>query len=516
MRRTIHAHVGPTNSGKTHHALEALSSARSGVYCGPLRLLAFEIHDRLNTGSVPCTLRTGQEVIEVEGADHVSCTVEMTALQTTVEVGVLDEIQMISHPERGWAWSRVLLGLPAEHLHVCGSGDALPLIRSLVAACGDELVEHEYERLTPLKVSPSLDGDLSRVRRGDCVVAFSRREIFGLKQQVEAASGLRCGVVYGSLPPETRREQAKLFNDPTKAEEVLVASDAVGMGLNLNIQRVIFASLSKFDGESVRPLEPTEVKQIAGRAGRYRSLYAAGEVTCLDQRDMPRLRASLGAPLAPLETAGLAPTFDQLQLLDRASRRTLDFADLLRYFEESARLDRRYFCCALEHLVLKAEVIGEVDLPLWERHLLCQAPLDARDALHTHLLHLWARDLSRGGSVKLRYSPPSRPPESHSELQALESYFRALDGFLWLQQRFPNAFAEHADAAHDYRQRSKELIEQALNDGLPAPVAKDGSVPEWKSATPPARAPMQRRRRELPPSSPRSKRKTSRKSVSER
>ena len=109
-----------------------------------------------------------------------------------IEVGVLDEIQMISHPERGWAWSRVLLGLPAEHLHVCGSGDALPLIRSLVAACGDELVEHEYERLTPLKVSPSLDGDLSRVRRGDCVVAFSRREIFGLKQKVEAASGLRC------------------------------------------------------------------------------------------------------------------------------------------------------------------------------------------------------------------------------------------------------------------------------------------------------------------------------------
>jgi ATP-dependent RNA helicase SUPV3L1/SUV3 len=97
------------------------------------------------------------------------------------------------------------------------------------------------------------------------VVAFSRREIFQLKQKVEEATGLRCGVVYGSLPPETRREQAKRFNDPAEAEEVLVASDAIGMGLNLNIQRVVFASLAKYDGEQVRPLEPTEVKQIAGR-----------------------------------------------------------------------------------------------------------------------------------------------------------------------------------------------------------------------------------------------------------
>jgi ATP-dependent RNA helicase SUPV3L1/SUV3 len=265
MKRVIHAHVGPTNSGKTHHALEALASAASGVYCGPLRLLAFEIHDRLNSGSVPCTLRTGQELIEVANSQHTACTVEMTSLQRPLEVGVLDEVQMLSHPERGWAWSRVVLGLPARQLHVCGSADALPLIRSLVEACGDELVEHHYERLTPLSVTDSLNGDLSRVRRGDCVVAFSRREIFQLKQKVEEATGLRCGVVYGSLPPETRREQAKRFNDPAEAEEVLVASDAIGMGLNLNIQRVVFASLAKYDGEQVRPLEPTEVKQIAGR-----------------------------------------------------------------------------------------------------------------------------------------------------------------------------------------------------------------------------------------------------------
>lgn len=397
----------------------------------------------------------------------------MTHTHTQVEVGVLDEVQMLSHPERGWAWSRVLLGLPARHLHVCGSADALPLLRSLAESCGDSLVEHEYERLTPLRVSSSLCGDLGRVRAGDCVVAFSRREIFQLKQRVEAASGLRCGVVYGSLPPETRRTQARLFNDPNEAEQVLVASDAIGMGLNLNIQRVIFASLSKFDGEEVRPLQPTEVKQIAGRAGRFRSLYGSGEVTCLHQKDMAALHTSLHAPLEPLSAAGLAPSFEQLQLLDRASRHSLDYADLLRYFEDSARLDRKYFCCALEPVVLKAELLSGLSLPLYERHLLCQAPLDAKDLLHAHLLHLWARDLSGGVPVKLRYAPPRRAPESHAELKALESYFRALDGYLWLGLRFPNAFADHTDTAKEYRETCAGLIDQALLNGLPTTAAAE-------------------------------------------
>ena len=100
------------------------------------------------------------------------------------------------------------------------------------------------------------------------------------------------------------------------------------MGLNLNIQRVIFASLSKFDGVSVRALEPTEVKQIAGRAGRYRSLFAAGEVSCLNEGDLAALRTALEAPLRPLSRSGLAPTFEQLELFDRASGHRLRFGEL--------------------------------------------------------------------------------------------------------------------------------------------------------------------------------------------
>ena len=142
----------------------------------------------------------------------------------------------------------------------------------------------------------SLGGDLARVRPGDCVVAFSRREIFSLRQRIEASSSLSCSVVYGSLPPETRKAQAARFNDSTQPERVLVASDAIGMGLNLNIRRVVFSSLDKFDGEAVRPLTPS-VRQIAGRAGRP----AAAPPPRSSPRRRRRLRAGLAAPLPPLE-----------------------------------------------------------------------------------------------------------------------------------------------------------------------------------------------------------------------
>lgn len=114
---------------------------------------------------------------------------------------------------------------------------------------------------------------------GDCIVAFSRNDIHSIKREIERRTQYRCCVVYGNLPPETRVSQATLFNDPQSEYDVLVASDAIGMGLNLNISRVVFSTLWKFDGIERRPLTDSEIKQIAGRAGRFRSLFPTGEVT---------------------------------------------------------------------------------------------------------------------------------------------------------------------------------------------------------------------------------------------
>lgn len=236
VQRKIVLHVGPTNSGKTYHALKRLEQADTGVYAGPLRLLAHEVYTRLNANGKLCDLLTGDEKIVQggDGAQMKSCTVEMVPLNTDFDVAVIDEIQMIGDKVRGWAWTQALLGLKAKEIHLCGEERSVPLIRELAASMGDEMEIHTYKRLSPLEtMSTSLKRQTSRLRKGDCVVVFSRVGIHLMKTEIEKATQKRVAIVYGSLPPEIRAQQAKLFNDPDNDYDILVASDAIGMGLNL-------------------------------------------------------------------------------------------------------------------------------------------------------------------------------------------------------------------------------------------------------------------------------------------
>lgn len=249
--RKIILHVGPTNSGKTHQALRALAAAKNGVYAGPLRLLAQEIFRRFNTGQIVpagadpndppekhirlCNLMTGEEQKVVsEDATLTSCTVEMLNYSWFYDVAVVDEIQMMADSARGGAWTSAVLGLSVRELHLCGEDTVIPIIKELVKETQDEVIINRYERLTPLVVAAkSLGNNIENVQKGDCVVTFSRNGIFAIKNQIEAKTGLRCALAYGRLPPEVRNEQAAKFNDPDSGYDVLVGSDAIGMGLNL-------------------------------------------------------------------------------------------------------------------------------------------------------------------------------------------------------------------------------------------------------------------------------------------
>lgn len=239
VQRTVHIHVGPTNSGKTYHALKRLEQASTGIYLGPLRLLAHEVYTRLNAKGKTCALITGEEqrMPQDEPPTMFSCTVEMAPLGAQYfDVAVIDEIQMINHPERGWAWTQAFLGLRTAEIHLCGEARTVPLLKELCALVGDKVHIHEYERLTPLQVqSESLGGNLNSLEKGDCIVAFTVLGIHALRKTIEQRTGKNCAIVYGSLPPETRAQQARLFNDPDNDYDFLVASDAIGMGLNLYV-----------------------------------------------------------------------------------------------------------------------------------------------------------------------------------------------------------------------------------------------------------------------------------------
>ncbi len=174
---------------------------------------------------------------------------------------------MIGDDQRGWAWTRALQGLPANEIHLCGDASALPLVKQMCEDMGEPLSVMNYDRFTDLEIQPgALPRDYTSVEPGDCIVAFSRRDIFDIKTDIERRTNHKCCVIYGALPPEMRRHQAALFNEPNNGFDILVASDAVGMGLNLNIRRVIFHKVQKFEGYNTIPVSTSQIKQIAGKS----------------------------------------------------------------------------------------------------------------------------------------------------------------------------------------------------------------------------------------------------------
>ncbi|CAA6665174.1 unnamed protein product [Spirodela intermedia] len=381
------AHRLPLRTHQQRQDLQRVAEiheAEKAVYCSPLRLLAMEVFDKVNATGVYCSLLTGQEHKAVPFSRHTACTVEMVSTEELYEVAVIDEIQMMADPTRGCAWTRALLGLMADEIHLCGDPSVLAMVRKLCADTGDELVEKHYQRFKPLVVEAlTLRGDLRNVRAGDCIVAFSRREIFEVKLAVEKFTPHRCCVIYGALPPETRRQQAGLFNEEGNQYDVLVASDAVGMGLNLNIRRVVFYSLSKYDGEKVVPVGASQVKQIAGRAGRRGSRYPDGLVTTFQSGDLPYLVDCLRRPFEEVKQVGLFPFFEQVELF-AGQFPELPFPQLLDKFRQSCRLDGAFFLSRHDHVKKVANLLERVEgLSLVDRFNFCLPPKRKRKPLTT-------------------------------------------------------------------------------------------------------------------------------------
>ncbi|CAK9440270.1 uncharacterized protein LODBEIA_P43700 [Lodderomyces beijingensis] len=312
MKRKIIMHVGPTNSGKTYQSLQKLAQSKTGYYAGPLRLLAREIWDRYEQSGVRCNLITGEEVIaSIDEYGHLSGlasgTIEMIPLHKKMDLCVIDEIQMIADEQRGSVWTNAVLGVLAHEIHLCGEESAVPLIEKLVKVTGDELIVKRFKRLGKLTVE-SQATNIHSLKKGDCLVAFSKRKIMELKMQLETETNLKVGVVYGALPPEIRAQEAEKFN--TGHYDVLVASDAIGMGLNLKISRIVFSGISKFNGTELLNLTSSQVKQIAGRAGRFSAEHGSKEgfVTALSRSALVYIKNALSQPVVAIESARIWPT----------------------------------------------------------------------------------------------------------------------------------------------------------------------------------------------------------------
>jgi ATP-dependent RNA helicase SUPV3L1/SUV3 len=277
----IVAVLGPTNTGKTHLAMERMLGHPSGMIGFPLRLLARENYDRAVRvkGAAACALITGEEKIAPATARYLFCTLESMPVFCDVAFLAVDEIQMCADPDRGHLFTERLLHARGGHETMfMGAETIRPLVRRLVPDA--EIISRpRFSTLTHAGTCK-----LSRLPPRSAVIAFSVSDVYAIAELLRRERG-GAAIVLGALSPRTRNAQVALY----QAGEVdyLAATDAIGMGLNLNVDHVAFAATRKFDGRSLRPLSAAEMAQIAGRAGRYERT-AASAPPATSARSIPR------------------------------------------------------------------------------------------------------------------------------------------------------------------------------------------------------------------------------------
>ena len=259
----ITAVLGPTNTGKTHLAIETMLSFESGMIGFPLRLLAREVYDKVikKVGSDKVALITGEEKIIPSHAKYFLCTVESMPIDKHLDFVGIDEIQMCADHERGHIFTDRLLNLRGNKLTMLMGSNT---IKNIISNLSDDVEFINRDRLS--KLTYSGHKKISRITRKTAIIAFSAEDVYAIAELVRRQKG-GAAIVMGSLSPKTRNAQVELYQSGDV--DYLVATDAIGMGINMSLDHVYFSNLKKFDGRKLRRLNLSEIGQIAGRAGRY-------------------------------------------------------------------------------------------------------------------------------------------------------------------------------------------------------------------------------------------------------
>jgi len=456
MRRRFIAILGPTNSGKTHQAMEALAKAATGVYLAPLRLLALENYERLADRGVAVSLVTGEERRITPGATHVASTIEMLDTSRAVEVAVIDEIQMLEDLERGSAWTAAVCGAAAKTVYLLGALSARPAVEALAERLGCELEVKTLERKSPLEMDRRPVGNIGQLRRGDAVIAFSRRDVLNWATNI-AEAGFRVATIYGNLSPEVRRAQAQRFRDGDA--DIVVATDAIGMGLNLPVARVVFTTAKKFDGISEDILPPWLTQQIAGRAGRF-GIHDAGLVAGFDDHTHRIIDRLMRTPAEPLSNRGfyVTPSLHHLKSIAAATGEQ-KLARLLELFSRNIDLTDDFFLPGdLTEQTERAQWLDTLPLSLEHRFTLSLVPVSTRVESLSQAWQGWARALAKEKSSHLTIEPVG---DGRYALQVAEDVCKKYSAYAWLGYRLPDYYPD-AEAAVALARSMSETVDEML------------------------------------------------------
>ncbi len=452
----VTAVLGPTNTGKTHYALERMLAHRSGMIGLPLRLLAREIYDRIvkARGAHEVALVTGEEKIIPSRPRYWVATVEAMPLERDVEFLAIDEIQLAADPERGRIFtSRLLHARGSSETLFLGSDTMRPVLQRLFANV-QYLSRERFSRLTytgPKKVT--------RLPRRTAIIAFSADTVYSIAELIRRQRG-GAAVVLGSLSPRTRNAQAELYQ--SGEVDFLVATDAIGMGLNMDIDHVAFAATRKFDGQRPRHLTPAELAQIAGRAGRHirdGSFGTTADCQGIDDDIVEAIENHQFDPVAALQWRSEQIDLSSLPALHRSLERRSPRPELQRSRREADE-------AALHNLIAREEIRdiakgGAALATLWE---LCQIPDFSKVSLDQHgrlLADLYLM-LMHDGRVNEAWLAPriNRLDRIDGDFDMIASRIAHIRTWTYLSHR--SAWIENAP----YWQERARAIEDRLSDVL--------------------------------------------------
>ena len=460
QRSRVCAVLGPTNTGKTHYAVERMLAYRNGVIGLPLRLLAREIYDRIVAmrGPSVVALVTGEERIVPPRAAYWVCTVEAMPTGLGTEFVAIDEVQLCADPERGHVFTDRLLHLRglSETLFM-GSDGMWGMISKLVPEA-DFLRRERFSELTYLGSKK-----ISRMPERSAIVGFSVDNVYSIAELLRRQKG-GAAVVMGALSPRARNAQVEMYQNGDV--DYLVATDAIGMGLNLDIEHVAFSGLSKFDGNKMRRLMPNELAQIAGRAGRYRTngtFGVTGEAQPLEDEVVEAIEEHRFAPLQKLQWRNSRLQFGTVSTLLRSLEQSSDNPLLIKAREAGDHLTLR----SLSELPEIKDRVGnprDVKL-LWDT---CQLP-DFRQVSHNEHVAIVGKIfefLSDDGEIPVQWFADRvrRIDKTHGDIDALSKRLAYIRTWTYVTQR--NGWLSDENYWRDETRAVEDRLSDALHGAL--------------------------------------------------
>ncbi len=461
MNRKLKFFVGPTNSGKTYNAMSELKNSNSGLYLAPLRLLALEGYEDLKENNIDATLITGEEQIIHDEAAHVCSTIEMLDFNLDVDLAVIDEVQMLEDEDRGWAWVNAIIGVPAKTVIMTGSVNALDAVKKIAQYLGEELEVVKHKRKTPLKTM-ARHTSLENLEEGTALIAFSRSDVLKLKQRLQKK--YKVSVIYGNLSPEVRRDEARRFRE--KQSDILIATDAIAMGLNLPIKNLLFTTDTKFDGKSRRKLSVNEIVQIAGRAGRY-GHHQVGFLGATRRDVLNYIKEEFEQPIRTIKPP-YSVKMSNDQLLDLARHiKTNSITKILSYFNKNMKFDGPFKAANISSMIEASSLVDKRDkLSLEEKYLLSQAPITMKSTIILQAFEAYVAAIIK--KRVCRYKPSITLPKkavTQKDLLLVEDEVKKISLYLWLSYKFPEIFPDYNKAVI-LRNSFNSFIERSLKLNL--------------------------------------------------